>query len=182
MNKKREKQLAFASFEEASMKFFGGSYLRGNAKVKRPITTKRPMHCTMRSSLARGPFSFFRFGEAIESTIYRQGRKFGVKIYKYANGGNHLHLIVMPRSRKALHDFLRAISGLIARIVTGAERGKSKNLRFWDARPWTRIVEWGRDFRRVCDYLVQNTLEALGFIKYTPRRQRGFVSGRTSSA
>lgn len=120
--------------------------------------------------MARGPFSLMKFGERIERTIYRQAKKFGVRIYKYANGGNHLHLLIMPRSREALHSFLRAIAGLIARIVMGVERGCPRSLKFWDARPWTRIVDWGRDYRRVCDYLVQNTLEALGFVQYKERK------------
>lgn len=172
MNRKRERQLAFASLEEASVKVFGGSYLRGNAKVKRPITTKKPMHLTMHSTLARGPYSLFKFGEAIERLVYKQARKAGVKIYQYANGGNHLHMVILPLSRAAFHKFVRAIAGLIARIVTGAQRGASRNLRFWSARPFTRIVEWGRDYKGVCEYLVQNTLEALGFIKYAPRKNR----------
>jgi REP element-mobilizing transposase RayT len=170
---KREKQLIFSKFEEASMRVFGGSYLRGNAKIKRPITTKRAMHLVMASSIARGPMSMLRFREPIERTIYKQANKLGVKVYRLANAGNHLHLLILPHSRKALHSFLRSISGLIARIVTGAQRGSSKKLRFWTARPFTRIVEWGRDFRGVCNYLLQNTLEALGFIEYKERKVKG---------
>lgn len=28
----------------------------------------------------------------------------------------------------------------------------------WDAKPFTRIVEWGRDFVGVCAYILQYTL------------------------
>ncbi len=93
----------------------------------------------------------------------------GVKVYRFANSGNHLHLVILPRSRPAFQAFIRAVSGLIARITLKVERGRALGIRFWDARPFTRILAWGRDFRRTSDYLLRNTLEALGFIPYRPR-------------
>jgi len=38
--------------------------------------------------------------------------------------------------------------------------------------PFTRIIEWGKDFRSTCNYVLRNTLEALGLQKYKPRDQR----------
>ena len=43
---------------------------------------------------------------------------------------------------------------------------------FWQFRPWTRVMHWGRDFTGCCRYLTRNTLEALGFIEYKPRKDR----------
>jgi hypothetical protein len=37
--------------------------------------------------------------------------------------------------------------------------------RFWDARPFSRLIAWGRDFLRVKEYLELNTLETQGFAK-----------------
>jgi hypothetical protein len=78
-------------------------------------------------------------------------------------------MIVLPSSRTGFNGFIRAISGLIARLTLGVERGRAKGLKFWDARPFTRVLEWGRDYRQACAYLAQNILEALGFIEYRPR-------------
>ena len=169
----RAKQLGFEILEGKNVKYFGGAHLKnGNPKEKRPISTKRTMHVVLRSSMAKGSLSFFKIDKRIRGVISHQGKKHGVKVYRQANGGNHLHLIVLPRSRIAFKGFIRAISGIIARFALGAERGRAMNLKFWDKRPFTRIVEWGREFRTVTDYLLQNTLEALGFIPYQPRKHR----------
>ena len=168
------KQLLFPEFEKLKQKDFGGSLISGNPREPRPISTKRPMHLVMRSSHARGQNSFLspKRSKLIRELIYRSGKHQGVKIYRYANSGNHLHLIVLPSSRKAFQRFIRVISGLIARITLGVERGHARGIKFWDARPFTRILEWGRDFNTSCRYLLQNTLEALGFMKYRPRKER----------
>ena len=176
---KKQKQLGFELLEGKNVKHFGGAHLKNsNPKEKRPISTKRSMHLVLRSSMAKYDYSLLKKDQKIRTIVSAQGRAFGVKIYKQANGGNHLHLIVLPRSRQAFQSFIRAVSGLIAREILGAQRGNPQHIKFWDQRPFTRIVEWGKDFRKVSRYLLQNTLEALGFIGYQPRKQ---ISRRINS-
>jgi REP element-mobilizing transposase RayT len=155
-------------------KEFGGSKKlnKAHAREARPISIKRPMHMVMRSSLATGERSFLRAKRArqIEALVHRLGKECGVKVYRFANSGNHLHLIVLPSSREAFKSYIRAITGVIARLTLGAERGSAQNKRFWDAKPYTKIIEWGREYKATCAYLLQNTLEALGFIPYQPRK------------
>lgn len=180
----RKKQAVLPGFNALNVKEFGGALLKGNPREQRPISIKRSMHLVLRSTLAKGEHSFLNRSRAkqIQTLIHRLGDQMGVKVYRFANSGNHLHLIVMPRSREAFKSYIKAISGLIARLTLGVERGKSKGLKFWDARPWTRIIEWGRDFRSVALYLTQNTLEALGFIPYTPRTSKTTHKTRLVSA
>ncbi|MBI2604712.1 MAG: transposase [Deltaproteobacteria bacterium] len=161
-------------FENLGFKQFGGSLVKGNPREPRPISIRRPIHIVMRSSHAKGERSFLAASRArkIERLVHRLGDHAGVRVYRYANSGNHLHLLVVTRSRKAFRAYLRAISGIIARMTLGVERGKALGLKFWDARPFTRIVEWGREFRAVCRYVAQNTLEALGFIPFQPRKHK----------
>ncbi len=168
------RQLTFRKFEKEKLKDFGGLLLKGNPRERRPISLKRPLHLVMRSSLAKGEYSFLKQKRAqqIKVLIERMAKLNGVKVYRMANSGNHLHLIVLPRSREAFHRFIRAISGLIARLTLGVERGASQGVKFWDARPFTRILEWGRDYQAACRYVLQNTLEALGFIAYQPRKSK----------
>jgi REP element-mobilizing transposase RayT len=170
-------QIALFQLREEK-KYFGGALLKNShAKEKRPITVQAPMHLVMRSDIAKREYSLLRKERRIQQLIYDQGRKFGVKIYRLANAGNHLHLIILPRSRRAFTGFVRAISGLIARFILRAERGRARGIRFWDKRPFTRIISWGREYAMVCDYLLQNTLEALGFLPYRPRRTPRLRSG-----
>ncbi len=41
---------------------------------------------------------------------------------------------------------------------------------FWQFRPFSRITNWGRDFKQCIGYLKQNVLEAFGFVNYKPRK------------
>jgi hypothetical protein len=77
-----------------------------------------------------------------------------------------------------LRGFLRAVCGLIARKVTGRERGLPSNALksagsdesgFWDARPFSRVVAWGKDFAGLKNYLHMNRLEAIGFSRHESR-------------
>src|ERR1700722_14835715 len=107
---KKDTQLIFESLEKKNVKYFGGMYLKkSHAKEQRPISIKRSMHLVMRSLLAVGPNSLLKHGRKIETIIRKQGQRFGVKVYRQANGGNHIHLIVLPRSRNAFNGFIRAI-------------------------------------------------------------------------
>jgi len=141
------------------------------------------MHLVLRSSQAKGAKSFLapHRSKKIEALARTIGLKTGVEVKSFANSGNHLHLIVLPRSRKAFRAYIRAISGVIARLTMGMERGpaagKKKapaetHSKFWDSRPFTRILEWDRSLKTAQKYLVQNTLEALGFIPYQPRNRK----------
>jgi REP element-mobilizing transposase RayT len=167
-----QKQEYLPGFDGLKLKEFGGTAMRGNAREQRPIAIKRPMHLVMRSTLAVGERSFLNSKRArkIEALVHRLGKERGVKVYRFANSGNHLHLVVLPRSRQAFKSYIKAVTGIIARLSLGVERGSAKGIKFWDAKPYTRIIEWGREYRSVCNYLLQNTLEALGFIPYQSRK------------
>jgi REP element-mobilizing transposase RayT len=170
------KQQYLPGFDRLGVKEFGGSQglKKANAREPRPISIKRPMHLVIRSTLSTGEFSFLRAKRArrIEALVRRLGKEKGVKVYRFANSGNHLHFIVLPSSREAFKSYIRAVTGIIARLTLGAERGSAQGKRFWDAKPYTRILEWGRDFKTTCRYVLKNTLEALGFIPYEPRKEK----------
>ena len=175
-------------------KEFGGAHLKkSHAKKARPIAIKKTMHLTLRSSKAKGKYSL-RLNKdrinRIEKVVRSQAQKFGVEIFRYANVGNHLHLLIKPNYRLGFIYFLRAISGIISRIALGAERGQSKlkakialgaksgtaklieKNQFWDQRPWTRILFTWTEFKNVKKYVEQNFNEAAGFIIYKPRKYR----------
>ena len=156
-------------FKELGVRRFGGALLKGNPRSARPLSTKRPLHLVMRSSMAVGKRSLLQPDRAgrVEKMVHRLGKHQGVKILRFANGGNHLHLLVRPRSRKAFHSFVRALSGVAARLSLERERGKaatkkSKNSYrspedFWDARPFTRIIDWGHGYNIIARTLENGT-------------------------
>jgi REP element-mobilizing transposase RayT len=137
------KQDYFPGFEGLGTKGFGGIHLKGNnAREQRPIAVRRTMHLVMRSSLATGELSFLRPKRArkIHELVHRLGKRHQVRVYRFANAGNHLHLLVKPKSREAFKAFLRSISGVIARFTLGAEKGHALGKKFWDARPFKKSV------------------------------------------
>jgi REP element-mobilizing transposase RayT len=143
---------------------FGGSLLKGNPKGRRPYHSGVALHVVLRSSRAKGPLSLHRRYKAIRRLICKQADTFGVKLYRVANSGNHIHLLLRPSAeRKEFANFMRAISGLIARLILKAERGNKKGIKFWDARPFSRIVNWGKSFGICVRYVEKNILEAVDF-------------------
>lgn len=170
----RSKQLLLPLAGGKISKEFGGSRTRGHPRGARILSTKHPLHLVLRSSRAKGELSLLsgKRQQKIRLIVAKQARLFHVTLYRYANAGNHLHLLVRAKNRRDFGRFLKAITGLIARLTLKKERGPaltdafpaSKSKRFWDARPYTRVVSWGREFLKVRNYLLMNELEAVGFL------------------
>lgn len=143
---------------------FGGKLLKSShAKSVRPLDSKTPLHLVVYSSLAKGQKSLLYKSREVENIVCRQAEKSGVKIFEISNGGHHLHLILQtPRQRKFYNSFVRAFTGEIARLMTGARKSKpqmtsphSKNRSyFWDHKPFSRILSnWDRAFKNLQNHL-----------------------------
>jgi len=155
---------------------FGGRYLKNyNPNCERPMDSKNALHLVLKSSQAVGEKSFKneKYEAKIWEIINYHADKTGIKIYEYANGGNHLHLLLRAKHRDDYTAFIRIITGLIARMVGNSERGKPLKKKFWDARPFSRIVGFAKkEFNAIKTYLLRNTLEAIGWLKYISRDSR----------
>lgn len=178
------------SFFIPQNKFFGGALLEGKRKSTRPLSSKDAIHFIMRSCWACGRNSFLsrRNKKVVDLIITHFSKKFGVKIYERAINGNHIHLLLRITNRVLYKAFIKAITGKIASHVMSGQsfklfsslkenqdwgdgvRAAKKAEGFWEFRPFSRIVNWGRDFQICMRYLKQNILEALGFISYTVRK------------
>ena len=149
-------------FKQKINKFFGGSLLKSHPKTKRPISTGQAIHLVLKSQHAMGKHSMLHSynTKKIESVILSQAKFWGVKIYHYVNVGNHLHLVIKLNNRRSFSPFIRTITGLIARQVLNAERGSAKKVQFWVARPFTRLISWGRDYLNINKYMRKNKGQA----------------------
>src|SRR5262249_43544587 len=139
----RQTQLSFKqapTFQKHFRTEHGGGLYQGKRKEARPLATKRPMHVVLRSSRAKGLWSFLhsRNRAAVENLVRKTALRFGVKLQQMANSGNHLHLIVQGQSRDGLQSFLRTFPALLARGITGAKKGSPQG-KFWDAPVYTRL-------------------------------------------
>ncbi len=156
-------------FKFKSLKSHGGVVSKGKRKSTRPLNKKRLHHVVMKSQYAKGVYSFKNSShrQKLERLIYNKAKIYGVRISEFANVGNHFHLLIRFQSVHLLKNFLKVTLGLIARIVSKAQKGR-KFGRFWDGLVFTRIVSKGIDEARVVDYLSANIIESeLGnFFRY----------------
>jgi REP element-mobilizing transposase RayT len=141
----------------------GGELRCHKRKLSRPWNSKQPVHVVLRSSAARGPWSLLgpTVREPIRTLALALAQRYGVRLYRYANAGNHLHMLVRAACKMAFQAFLGAFAGMTARLVTGAGKGNPVG-KFWDSVAYSRIVSWGREFRSVDAYVQMNRDEALG--------------------
>lgn len=193
---KKSKQLTFFNSKTISTKkFFGGALLDGKRKSLRPLSSKEAIHFVLRSEFAVGRDSFLarRHQPQVNWILNNFAKKFGVRIYQKSINSNHIHLLVRITSRKLYRAFIKAVAGKIASQIMGgrsfseyfqekisspianSERGDGsasagKDLGFWQFRPFSRVVNWGNDYKGCLNYLKQNTLEAIGFVKYVARK------------
>lgn len=161
----------------------------------RPLSTKNSMHLVLRSSQARGTKSF-RHGQnrkKIRAIIEKFSQKYAIRLHSLANVGNHLHLHFQLTRRESYKPFIRAITSAIMMAVTGISRWtrtrdfdskatylkrsqevppqkqKKASTRFWDLRPFTRIVSSWTGFLKLSDYIAINQLEAVGHSRPSAR-------------
>lgn len=164
----KPKQLSFLKAPSLS---YGGTLLRtrkGRASG-RPLSIKDSLHLVLRSSKATGKWSFRlpSHKRKILQIIEKFAGKYSVQIKSFANVGNHLHIHLRLQTRAGYRPFIRAITGAIAVAVTGATRwNRSRQqigkLKFWDYRPFTRVVRGFQATLRLQDYIRINQWEGHG--------------------
>jgi REP element-mobilizing transposase RayT len=152
----------------------GGDVRRGQRKLERPVSTRRPMHVVLASRRARGPWSLRKHDRVVREVLRRMARRFEVRIYDFANVGTHLHLVVRARRREGFQGFLRSFAGVLTRRITGAERSRPCG-RFFASLAWSRVVTWGRDYWGLRHYVFRNQIEG----DRGPRIRQAFERGPT---
>lgn len=165
------------SFTRPHFSVYGGTYrnTRAGRLRPRPVSCSHSMHLVMRSTVARGEWSFWapKNRRKIEIILKRFSNKHSVKILSMANVGNHLHLHIRVIRFAGYKRFIRATTSAIAMAVTGRSRWKpnpKSTKRFWDLRPFTRFVIGSRDFSNMRNYIRINQLEGLGYPRAAARQ------------
>ena len=189
-------------FNNKPVKAFGGSLRKGTRKLARPITTKKTMHLVLRAQILKPEWNMLstKHRNTIEKLIYKKADENDIKIDQFANVGNHIHMIIMPKTRTGFKRFLRTITGRIATIVTGAKKGSSikpqstkrhkateinpvskksspvtkTQRKFWLQLAFTRVLEWGVDLLNTRLYITKNKFEGEGIQMWTSHGYRKF--------
>jgi len=200
---------------------YGGDLLktRKGRRGGRPLETKSTIHLVLRSTKAKGDWSFKKpkNERAIQNIVKKFAHKYQIKVISLANVGNHLHFHIKLNKLWTYKPFIRAITSAIAMAVTGTNRwtkseasssistaSKAMNLslqrvisrggisgngkfaidarttkkapevklstkasftkqKFWDNRPFTRVVRSLKALLTLRDYIHINELEGFGY-------------------
>lgn len=150
-------------------KAYGGDLLkkRKGRMGPRPLDTKNSMHLVLRSSHAKGGWSF-RTGEnpkKVDRVLKKFSVKYAVRVLSVANVGNHLHLHIKLGNRFGYKPFIRAVTAAIAMAITGMSRWKKLKIKFWDLRPYTRVVVGREAWQHLTKYIRLNQLEGMGYAR-----------------
>ncbi len=136
----------------------GGSLLVGKRKGRRALSTLHPIHLTLKSDLT----GIFNPGNrSLEQLLRTTAEKFQIRIYKTALNWSHIHCVMKIKDRKDYNAFIRLLTSALALKIR-----KHKNFTgvVFTLRPFTRILNWGRDFKNVLSYVVLNQLESFGLL------------------
>lgn len=132
---------------EIQSHFYGGELRKKAAFRKaRPLTHRQgSIHLTMRSSQARGGFSFLTIKNQKRTADFVSSfsKKRGIQILKFENAGNHLHFRIRVANRNLYKAWIRGLSAGLALIAMSQQelmKLKSQKKSFWDYRPFTRIL------------------------------------------
>lgn len=169
---------------------YGGDRLktRKGRAYGRPLSTKETMHLVLRSTMAKGEWSFLRpnHQKLVKTLIQKFSVKHGVHIYSVANVGNHLHLQIKLSNRTTYRRFIRALTAAIAIAITRRSRWTFKpgmdRLKFWNRRPYSRIVVGRRSYLGLQDYIQINRIEGAGFTRNEARMIVSLDRGRAPPA
>ena len=100
------------------------------------------------------------FGK-VQLIVHQVAKRHGVRIYRHANVGNHLHLAIKIPHVRRWAAFIRELTGRLGLAVRDRLNGR----KLWLFRPHTRIVRgWRKAFQIVKEYIELNQLEAEGVI------------------
>lgn len=152
------RQSDFAFLKKQGLKF-GGDLLVGKRKTARPLSTKKPLHLVLKSTGS----SFFNPGNRQLERIFREhAKKYCIQLYEISFNWSHVHLILKLPTKGSYKAFIRTVT---AALVAYLSKLSGKNLKgIFDLRPFTRILNWGRDLRNTIDYCELNELEGWGLI------------------
>ena len=154
----------FESTSKSEKKYFASRKTHGGTsigrKLKRPLVPGKWTHLILKSDKAKGTLSFLtpKNQQIIREVVRAKSKKFGIRIKDDVNMGNHLHMTIKFSQRENFQKFLKSITALIARKITGAKKGK-KFGRFWQDLAFTRVVTSALELLQLTKYFQANRIQ-----------------------
>jgi REP element-mobilizing transposase RayT len=167
--KKNIKSHKNMEFIKRPMLAYGGE-LRKKAKNRghRPLVYRSgTVHLCLRSTKAIGRHSFLSpsLKKQVDVFVRSFSKQKGVHILSFANVGNHIHLHVKLINSTLYRAWIRGLSSGLAMLSMGLEgfkKLKEEGKKFWDQRPFSRVIQSFRHFLNTKTYVEINVLEGMG--------------------
>jgi REP element-mobilizing transposase RayT len=101
-----------------------------------------------------------------------QAKKFNIQIYEFALNWSHIHLVIRLKDQNDYQKFIRSMTSIIAQKIKMKYCASGRHYeKTFELRPFTRILNWGKDFKNALCYQVLNQLEARGLVVRKKKRQ-----------
>ena len=156
--KPKQLQFAFEKMNQKNSKIFGGETLIGKRKTTRPLSDRKPIHLILRSDSVN---VFTPTNKSLKRLIYNLAEKYSIKIYELALNHTHIHFVIKLKDKNLYKFFIRELTSKIAITI----RKKLPHLKtILSLRPYSRILEWGKDFETAINYVILNIEESMGWI------------------
>ena len=164
--KPKQLQFAFEKMDQKNLKTFGGETLIGKRKTARPLSEKKPIHLVLRSISVK---VFTPTNKSLKCLIYNLAEKYSIKIYELAINHTHIHFVIKLKDKNLYKFFIRELTSKMAQTI----RKKLPNVKtILSIRPWTRVLEWRKDFETAINYVILNIEESMGWIVRTKINSR----------
>ena len=161
LKKSKQLQFGFFSKDQKNLKTFGGETLLGKRKTARPLSEKKPIHLILRSTSVK---VFTPTNKSLKRLIYNLAEKYSIKIYELALNHTHIHFVIKLKDKELYKFFIRELTSKMAVAI----RKKLPHLKtILSLRPYSRILEWGKDFETAIFYVILNIEESMGWIVRT---------------
>jgi len=122
--------------------------LKGKRKTKRPLAFNKTNHLVFK---ANNSFLLLKNTGQVETTLFHYARRFSLIIYAFAIQADHIHINFRVGTRIQYNRWIRTVTPIISILIPKLK---------WRYRPYTRLTNWGKDFRGLKNYLTKNTGEA----------------------
>jgi REP element-mobilizing transposase RayT len=146
-------------------KGFGGENLIGRRKSKRPLSTKESIHLILRTDSSFSVYLFSPLYRKTMSVLKKTAHENNVKIYELAFNFTHVHLVIKLKLESDYHKFIRVLTyrlSFLGRTIARQKQGlkNTKRIIVFKFRPFTRIVNWGKAFKCLLNYIAKNQVES----------------------
>ncbi len=145
---------------------FGGIRLYNKRKAIRPLEFNKPIHLVLRLN-ERIPAFFNPKDKKLKILILHTAAKYNVQMYHLVLNHTHVHTVIKMKDRGSYVGFIREITSKLTLYFSNQIGIKLK--RIFDHRPWSRIVNWGKGFQILCEYMSKNERES-GTFQVIPKK------------